>query len=318
MVGRPGPRPLVTIITATFNSRQTLSAALRSVRSQEFRNYEALVIGDACTDGSEEVVHRLRDDRFRWLNLGRNSGGQWGPNNEGLTQARGSYIAFLGHDDLWFPWHLRRLLRHLTDTRADLVHSMCPLIGPEGVLDLLGEPRAAVSYDRHFVPPSCWVLSRELALRSGPWPDPRTIARHTDAEMLRRFALSGANFSCLPEITMLKFPSGAWRLYDHGSRTPQHDYVRMMRKDPHALVAQVLLGFAKTYSRRLSVRYLPPATSIRDVWKGLMSLKRTIAQYLANLYGWEREPLRSFLIRRAVRRRALGRVRRGLSQGQTD
>ena len=71
------------------------------------------MVGDACTDDSEEVVRSFADPRVRWENLEENSGSQSGPNNRGLALARGELIAYQGHDDVWHPYHL-----------ATLVHAM--------------------------------------------------------------------------------------------------------------------------------------------------------------------------------------------------
>ena len=60
-------------------------------------------MGDACTDESESIVRSFADPRIRWENLTENAGSQWGPNNRGLELARGRDVAYLGHDDLWFP-----------------------------------------------------------------------------------------------------------------------------------------------------------------------------------------------------------------------
>jgi glycosyltransferase involved in cell wall biosynthesis len=107
--GRP-LAPLVTVIVATFDSRLTMASALASAQRQTCPDFEVWVVGDACTGDSECAVTALADPRFAWTNLARNSGSQSGPNNEGLRRARGRYVAHLGHDDLWFPWHLATLL----------------------------------------------------------------------------------------------------------------------------------------------------------------------------------------------------------------
>jgi glycosyltransferase involved in cell wall biosynthesis len=78
----------------------TLKFPLQSLLGQEFRDFEARVVGDGCTDESEEVVASFGDRHLHWTNLCQNSGSQAAPNNEGLRRARGRYIAYLGHDDL--------------------------------------------------------------------------------------------------------------------------------------------------------------------------------------------------------------------------
>src|SRR5579872_2122093 len=98
--------PQVTVIVPTYNCSRTLRCALRTLCQQFYRDFEVWVVGDCCTDDSEQVVAAMGDSRLHWTNLTQRVGRQNGPNNEGLRRAQGKYIAYLGHDDLWFPWHL--------------------------------------------------------------------------------------------------------------------------------------------------------------------------------------------------------------------
>ena len=112
LIGSPaGGEPLVTVVTATYNRSGILPLALRSLQLQTFTEWEAWVVGDGCTDESEAAVAALGDPRIHWTNLPANSGSQAIPNNEGIRRARGQYIAYLSHDDLWLPWHLEGLLQ---------------------------------------------------------------------------------------------------------------------------------------------------------------------------------------------------------------
>ena len=65
------------------------------------------------------VVQRSR--RIRYVNLATNCGEQSGPNNVGIARATAAYIAFLNHDDIWFPDHLRSAMERLRSTDADAV-----------------------------------------------------------------------------------------------------------------------------------------------------------------------------------------------------
>src|SRR5215207_8988791 len=122
--------PLVSVVLATFNSRLTLACALDSVQRQTCQDFEVWVVGDACTDGTEATVAAIGDPRVHLVNLSDNSGSQAAPNNAGLRRARGRYVAYLGHDDLWFPWHLSDLLELASREGAGFVHGLGVLIEP--------------------------------------------------------------------------------------------------------------------------------------------------------------------------------------------
>src|SRR5688572_29309589 len=96
--------PRITVIIATYNWSTVLPYSIGSVLGQSLTDFELLVIGDGCTDDSEQVVSGIGDPRVQWINIPRH-GHQSGPNNEGIRRARSGYIAYLGHDDLWLPHH---------------------------------------------------------------------------------------------------------------------------------------------------------------------------------------------------------------------
>src|SRR4029078_7901504 len=112
-----------TVIMATFNQSQVLPYSIGSVIDQTWTDWELLVIRDGGTDDSGRVVAAIGDPRVRWIDLQPGTGHQYGPNNEGLRQARGEIVAYLGHDDLWLPHHLS-LAVHAIDTGADFVHAI--------------------------------------------------------------------------------------------------------------------------------------------------------------------------------------------------
>ena len=118
------------VIVATYNSRVTLACALDSVRRQDCQDFEVWVVGDACTDGSHEVVEALGDPRFHWINRETNSGSQSAPNAEGLRHARGRYVAYLGHDDLWFRGTSPRCSPRSSATAA-FAHGLGVMLGPD-------------------------------------------------------------------------------------------------------------------------------------------------------------------------------------------
>jgi hypothetical protein len=83
---------------------------------------------DACTDDSEQVTRSFEDPRVVWINRAENAGIQSGPNNTGLDSAKGKYVAFLGHDDLWHPWHLAFLVGALERSGRAWGHTLAEVM----------------------------------------------------------------------------------------------------------------------------------------------------------------------------------------------
>src|SRR5213080_811988 len=163
------PAPLISVITATYNRSNVLRYAIQSVLWQTVQNFELLIIGDGCTDDSAEVVASFQDPRLRWHNLPENFGHQSVPNNTGLAMARGKYVAYLGHDDLWYPTHLASLVNELEKTNADIANSVCLWIGPPGSgLRRLTGATFQTGVFKHIVP-SCVIHKRSLVSEIGYW-----------------------------------------------------------------------------------------------------------------------------------------------------
>jgi glycosyltransferase involved in cell wall biosynthesis len=97
------PRPLVSVVIPTYNQPAFLHEALRSVFAQTLRDYEVVVVNDGSTDDTaaqlEQYAGRIRV--FTQENQGIGCA-----RNRGMDEARGRYIAFLDHDDLWHPQKL--------------------------------------------------------------------------------------------------------------------------------------------------------------------------------------------------------------------
>lgn len=118
--------PKVTVVIAVFNMESHLAATLDSVRTQSLRDWEALIVDDSSTDQSSAIALKYceMDSRFRYIALPVNSGRPAVPRNVGIAAARGDYVAFLDHDDLWHPAKLERQVQVLDHHPSiGMVHS---------------------------------------------------------------------------------------------------------------------------------------------------------------------------------------------------
>jgi glycosyltransferase involved in cell wall biosynthesis len=264
--------PRVTVILPTYNWSGVLRFAIASVLRQMFTDFELLVIGDGCTDDSEQVTAAAGDPRVRWINLPANTGHQSGPNNEGLRQARGELIAYHGHDDLWLPHHLGVMVDAIQTTGADLAHSLCFMIPAEGESGWLLIPQKELGT---YAPPLCVVHRRSLTERIGGWRPYRELGTTPpDVELWRRAAAAGARVAFVPRLTGIKFPASVRRdVYRTKPHHEQEAWTARIETDPdleahlfaHAVTGrtelmeswsyrELLRGFIRQTARRLRTR----------------------------------------------------------------
>lgn len=106
--------PLVSVVVCVHNAEDILSETIESVLTQTYRNYELLLVDDASTDGSRRVIESYQDERIRPIYLEKNRH-ICNAGNVGFAEARGEYVAALGHDDVMYPEKLRSQVAFLEE-----------------------------------------------------------------------------------------------------------------------------------------------------------------------------------------------------------
>ena len=114
--------PRVSVVVSCYNYAKYVEAALDSVAGQSYRGFECVVVDDASTDNSAEVIEnwlaRVADTRFRLVAKPSN-GGQLSALADGLAATDGEFVAMLDADDLWLPEFLSRHVQvHLNSLAA--------------------------------------------------------------------------------------------------------------------------------------------------------------------------------------------------------
>ena len=92
--------PIVSVIIPTYNGSKSISATIESVLNQTFKDFEIIVVDDGSTDDTTVVLKQYKN-RIHYFR--KSNGGPASARNLGLRNARGKYIAFLDHDDIWLP-----------------------------------------------------------------------------------------------------------------------------------------------------------------------------------------------------------------------
>ena len=123
----------VSVVMPAYNAEQFVEQAIRSVMGQTIPSWELLVLDDCSLDRTCEIVERLAAEDSRILLL-RNETNQGvaKTRNRGLDRCRGSYVAFLDSDDVWYPEKLETQIELLKQEAADLTYCAYAVINQDG------------------------------------------------------------------------------------------------------------------------------------------------------------------------------------------
>jgi len=105
--------PKVSVIIPTYNRLLMLKEAVQSVLTQDFEDFELIVVDDGSTDGTSEEMRPL-GGRVNVIGLNEHRGVSEA-RNRGILHARGKYVAFLDSDDLWVKGKLKTQVAFLDD-----------------------------------------------------------------------------------------------------------------------------------------------------------------------------------------------------------
>jgi len=169
--------PELSIIMPLFNTGRYAGDAVQSLLSQSFSDFELIVVDDASTDGSAEVIRSFRDPRINMLTNEKNQGIAIS-RNIGLRAATGKYIAPFDSDDMAMPQKFEKQVDFLKrNPDFGMVGSWAKLIDGDGNTlpkkwkpDAPAERIPAILLFRNYFIQSAVVLRREIIPEGGYRP----------------------------------------------------------------------------------------------------------------------------------------------------
>ena len=124
-------KPVVTIVTPSYDQADFLEKTIRSVLEQDYPNIEYLVIDGGSTDGSVEIIKKYAD-RINWW-VSEKDNGQADGINKGLRRASGEIIAWLNSDDFYLPGAVSSAVQALqTNPEAGFVYGDLQVVNEAG------------------------------------------------------------------------------------------------------------------------------------------------------------------------------------------
>ena len=111
----------VSVVIPVYNLEDYIERCLRSVMCQSYRDLQIIVVDDGSTDGSGKIVERLAAEDDRILFLSQSNAGVGAARNTGIDAATGKYLTFVDGDDTISPNYIRRYVRRMRETGAQML-----------------------------------------------------------------------------------------------------------------------------------------------------------------------------------------------------
>jgi glycosyltransferase involved in cell wall biosynthesis len=126
--------PLVSVIMPSYNHERFISESIESVLNQSMADLELIIIDDASSDQSGQVIesYARTDDRIKTVFHEKNMGIARTV-NDGIERATGKFIAFTASDDLWVKEKLKKQVKVLEENDNLVVWSEGEVIDDRGI-----------------------------------------------------------------------------------------------------------------------------------------------------------------------------------------
>ena len=194
--------PLVTIVTPVRNGVRFLAETLASVRAQDHRPIEHVVVDGGSTDGTLELLRDSPD--IRWIS--EPDQGLYDAINKGLRMAKGDILAYQNADDRYVaPDAVSAAVDHLlVHPEVDVAYGDYRLIDeagrPLGTRCVTARPFSLRRLRRgNFIPPHAAFVRRRVVVEEGHWLDP-TLRFPGDWDWFLGMAQAGKRFSPIPKV----------------------------------------------------------------------------------------------------------------------
>lgn len=176
-----GLSPLVSIIIPNFNGKEFLEKCLKSVLSSDYADFEVLLVDDASTDDSLEVVELFRNPQLRVIRNSQRLGAA-ASRNRAVKEAGGQYLVFLDNDTEVEPDWLTEITK-IFQSDSSIGGVQCKLIdfSDREQIQLAGV---------YLIPHTLWGIARGQGEKdSKRWKDGEEVTAISAALAIKREVL---------------------------------------------------------------------------------------------------------------------------------
>jgi glycosyltransferase involved in cell wall biosynthesis len=155
-------QPQVSIVLPTYNGSAYLRQAIQSILSQQDVLLELIIIDDASSDSTGDIVKSFADSRIQYTRLEKN-GGHIEALNLGFAKAKGEHLTWTSDDNYYAPGAISKMFDVLKNNPSiDFVYSRYQIINPTGQPLRLGRTDDPAGLDVDNCVGGCFLYRRKV------------------------------------------------------------------------------------------------------------------------------------------------------------
>jgi glycosyltransferase involved in cell wall biosynthesis len=218
-------KPVVSVLMAAYNCESFIADAISSVLTQNFINFELIIVNDCSTDNTLNICNRFAvlDSRIK-VYSNKSNLGDFENRNRAASYANGKYLKFLDHDDIIYKYSLSMMVDYMeANPTASYGFSYRKVQDDSKPFPIVYSPKEA--YEQHFLKggffyagPGSSIIKKEAFFKVGGFSGKRFVG---DFELWLK--LSSSN-DCIV------FQSGLiwWRIHnDQESRKAYNSHFQL-------------------------------------------------------------------------------------------
>lgn len=219
--------PIISIIIPCYNSEATLQTTLESVISQDFQNWEVIIINDGSIDKTEEIALKWTEKDSRFSYFSKQNEGLGKTRNYGITRANGVYILPLDSDNLVKDDFVSRAIRVFEqDSSIGVVHGHAEYFGERtGIWEISKFNLEKIVVDNYI--DACAIYRKELWTKVGGYDENMPFQGHEDWEFWIALGMLNVTFYHMNIVTFKYFVSSTSMIHSFTNQmaTLNRDYI---------------------------------------------------------------------------------------------
>ena len=180
-------QPLISVIMPVYNRKDVVMNAIESVLNQTYENFELVVVDDASTDGTTELLKLIDNDKVKIIFHESNKYAS-GARNTGLKNASGEIIAYLDSDNLLDERYLAATVGAFLELPdADAIYSAqyrCETYDSTPFAVQFAAFNKSLLHNHNFIDMNCFAHKREVYENIGGFDE--TLKGADDWELILR------------------------------------------------------------------------------------------------------------------------------------